>query len=102
MIVVASLCERGVQCWACSITVERFSRYSGGGSIWEHYERAVEAIEATVGPFTIAEVWHANGRGPALSNALTTAVRDMRMHGLLRCVKRAPSRNRCLQWIVVR
>lgn len=99
---IVSLCERGVQCWACSITVERFSRYGDHGSIWEWYERAVEAIEATRGPFTISEVWHANGGGPSLSNALTKAVRDMRMHGLLRCIKRTPSRNRCLQWIVVR
>lgn len=99
---MASLCERGVQCWACTITVERFSRYGDRGSIWEWYERAVEAIEATSGPFTISQVWHANGGGPAMNNALTKAVRDMRMHGLIRCVKRTPSRNRCLQWIVVR
>lgn len=102
MTVVAYLCEHRERCWACSITVERTSRYGDGVSIWEHYEHAVEAIEATVGPFTLSQVWHANGRGPAFSNALTKAIRDMRMHGLVRCVKRTPTRNRCLQWIVVR
>ena len=94
-------CGREVKCWACSITDERRSRYSGQ-SVWELYERAVEAIEATHGEFRIPDVWQRAGRGPAMHNAFRNAIRDMHLHGLVRCVERASNPNRCLTWVVNR
>lgn len=95
-------CGHTVKCWACTITIETRSRYNHGMSNWVAYERAVEAIEATDGPFRVPDVWHAAGGGPTLHNAMRNAIRDMRLHGLVRCVERAINPNRCLTWIVVR
>lgn len=95
-------CGHESKCWACTITKETYSRYGRHISNWEAYERAVEAIEATVGPFRVPDVWHAAGGGPTLHNAMRNAIRDMRLHGLVRCIETASNPARCLTWIVER
>lgn len=94
-------CGREVTCWACTVQHERMSRYAPHTSRWTLYERAVEAIEAQTEPFTLADVYRTAGGGPGVRLAITTAIRDMRLHALVRCVRRGYP-NRCLQWIVER
>lgn len=96
-----SRCRAEVRCWACTIQHEMRSRYGTGESIWVLYERAVEGIEAQSGVFTLADVYATTGGGPGMRSAITKAIRDMRLHGLVDCVDRVYA-GRCLQWTLRR
>lgn len=69
--------------------------------MWELYEQAVEAIEATTAEFSIPSLWRSMRSGPALLHAIRNAVHDMQAHGLVRCTQRRRGSG-CLRWIVVR
>jgi hypothetical protein len=89
------------KCWCCQWTYGDLHRpgHQTDRSLWT-YEKAVEAIESTSGPFTRPDLWRAHGGGPSFYNILGFAIHDMRMHGLLRCVRM--SGKRCMMWEVQR
>lgn len=93
--------EHDRKCWACKwVDAEILYPTDRQARALRMYERAVEQIEAMEGAFTRAEAWHRAGGGPLQYNAFGWAIHDLRMHGLLVCVRRSVSR--CLTWQVVR
>lgn len=66
------------------------------------YERAVEAIEAWDGEFSVSGVWRFhrdNGDywGPRQFNVLKRVVADLAAHDLIYCVRRTPN-GKCRRW----
>lgn len=92
--------EHDRRCHACSIDVH--SRHRNAGkmmSAFVEYERVVEYVESLPPDtrFTVHGVWYALGRGYSLITYTKYAIRDMRLHGIIRCVRR--SRNgKCLAY----
>lgn len=93
--------EHDRKCWACQWTYGDLFRPGGQASKSQSlYERAVEAIEERrgSGPFTRPEVWRATHRTPTMYNVFGRALHDLRMHGLVSCVR---MRNgKCYEWEV--
>lgn len=87
-------------CWSCSLDLTRLRHPRVLRSAYA-YESAVEKAEELV-EFSIAELVYAVGPSPTVHGAANRAVHDMRLHGLVRCVKRGINRNRCLRWELLR
>jgi len=94
----------GYVCYACNTDVS--GKYANDSQLWyriDYYERVVEYIEALPpgARFSRVTVWQALRGGPKEHNLVYRVVRDMLLHGLIRCVHRTKG-NKCWSYEVVR
>lgn len=95
----------GPPCYACTVGVTSGVHTRTRKLLtFEIYESVVEYLEAlpTGTAFRRADVWHALGGGPRTHNVVTRVMCDMRLHDMLRCVKRDPSGRVCYAYVLVR
>ena len=91
---------RGPKCWACTIN-EKYRNTGMALSAYLTYEQLVEWVEENGhAPFSVHDLYVANAtfRGPTVYNLARHVVKDMRLHGLLECVRRRYAGGPCYGW----
>lgn len=99
-------CDRQ-SCYACAVIVTTgVHTRTRKIQTFEIYESVVEYLESlpSGAVFHKVNVWRALGGGPTIHNVVTHVFHDMRLHGLLYCVKSGSVRGIpvCYAYVLVR